>query len=71
MARGMFFAHMGWLLKNKSAELVAEGSKIDLSDLERDWVVNLQRRFNWFFVILMCWAVPCTCGLTQLTASTR
>lgn len=70
MSQGFFFAHVGWLLKPKSAELVKEGEKISMKDLEGDWVVMLQKKFNWFFVIMMCWVLPGTSLPTQPASST-
>jgi stearoyl-CoA desaturase (delta-9 desaturase) len=71
MSQGFFFAHVGWLLKPKSGELVSEGEKISMKDLQGDWVVMLQKKFNWFFVIMMCWVLPGTSSLTQATCSTE
>jgi fatty-acid desaturase len=56
--KGFFFAHIGWLLSKKSAQLVQEGRKIDMSDLKADWVITFQRRFNWLLTPLMCWIIP-------------
>ncbi len=42
--RGMFFAHMGWLLVDKSKEVVEAGAKVPLEDLHRDWIVMWQDR---------------------------
>jgi stearoyl-CoA desaturase (Delta-9 desaturase) len=58
MERGFFYAHMGWLIQKKCPELVEEGKKINMKDLEADWVVSLQRKINWLLLIIMCWAVP-------------
>lgn len=60
MNRGFFFAHIGWLLQKKSPELVKEGEKINMKDLEADWVVSLQRKYNSIFLIAMCWLLPGT-----------
>jgi len=56
--RGIFFAHMGWLLKQKTPELVAEGSRIDLQDMEKDWVLVFQKNMNWLLTPLMCFILP-------------
>ena len=34
MNKGFFFSHMGWLLVEKSDDLVKEGLKLDLTDLK-------------------------------------
>ncbi|CAL7934099.1 unnamed protein product [Xylocopa violacea] len=48
--RGFFFSHMGWLLLRKHPDVIKKGATVDMSDLEHDPVVNLQRRF---YIILM------------------
>ena len=61
MEKGLLFAHIGWLLTKKSAQLVQEGRKIDMSDIRADWVIAFQRRFNWLLTPLMCWILPALC----------
>lgn len=39
-SRGMFFAHFGWLMKKKHPTCLANGKKIDMSDIENDSVVQ-------------------------------
>jgi len=36
----MFFAHFGWLMKKKHPTCLANGKKIDMSDIENDPVVQ-------------------------------
>ncbi|VDN08152.1 unnamed protein product [Thelazia callipaeda] len=55
--RGMFFAHMGWLMVRKHPEVKRKGSQLDLSDLFKDPMLAFQRRhylktvfFAWFIV---------------------
>uniref|UniRef100_A0AAF5PRU2 Fatty acid desaturase domain-containing protein n=2 Tax=Wuchereria bancrofti TaxID=6293 RepID=A0AAF5PRU2_WUCBA len=55
--RGMFFAHMGWLMVRKHPEVKRKGSQLDLSDLFNDPILAFQRRhylktvlFAWFIV---------------------
>lgn len=43
--RGMFFAHMGWLLVRKHPEVKRKGAQLDLSDLFNDPILAFQRRF--------------------------
>lgn len=42
--RGMFFAHMGWLLVKKHDQVKVQGAKLDLSDLYDDPVLVFQRK---------------------------
>ncbi|KAL0132488.1 hypothetical protein PUN28_000322 [Cardiocondyla obscurior] len=42
--RGFFFSHMGWLLIRKHPDVINKGASIDMSDLEKDFVVVWQRR---------------------------
>lgn len=44
VTRGFFFSHMGWLLVRKHPEVFSKGKTVDLSDLEADVVVRVQRR---------------------------
>lgn len=55
--RGMFFAHMGWLMVRKHPEVKRKGAQLDLSDLLNDPILAFQRRhylktvlFAWFMV---------------------
>eukprot|EP00300_Choanocystis_sp_HF-7_P036874 c52815_g1_i1.p2 GENE.c52815_g1_i1~~c52815_g1_i1.p2 ORF type:complete len:357 (+),score=48.69 c52815_g1_i1:96-1166(+) len=57
-ARGMFFAHIGWVMVRKHPEVLAQGKKIDVSDLEADRVVAFQRKFYLPLVFLFCYGVP-------------
>ena len=63
--RGLFFAHIGWLLVQKDARVVEAGRKLDLSDLEADPVVLFQRRFASLCAIVWCFVRPsvgCVCA---------
>jgi stearoyl-CoA desaturase (delta-9 desaturase) len=42
--RGFFFSHVGWLLVKKHPDVRSKGKTVDMSDLERDFVVVFQRR---------------------------
>lgn len=42
--RGFFFSHIGWLMVRKHKDVAFKGKTIDMSDLEKDWVVMLQKR---------------------------
>lgn len=43
-ARGFFFSHMGWLCCKKHPDVLKHGKKIDMSDLEGDRMIQIQRR---------------------------
>lgn len=42
--RGFFFSHMGWLMCKKHPEVVRQGKKVDMSDLENDPIFLLQQK---------------------------
>lgn len=42
--RGVFFAHVGWLLCRKHPDVIAKGKGIDMSDLERDPILAFQKK---------------------------
>lgn len=42
--RGFFFAHIGWLMCRKHPDVKKFGSKIDMSDVEGDPVLQFQRK---------------------------
>lgn len=37
--RGLFFSHVGWLLKKKHPEVIKKGKTLDMSDLLADPIV--------------------------------
>ena len=42
--RGFFFCHMGWLMCKKHPDVKKYGAKVDMSDLENDPLLLLQRK---------------------------
>ena len=42
--RGVFFAHMGWLLMKKHPDVIEKGKRMYLQDLLDDPVVYYQRK---------------------------
>lgn len=42
--RGFFFSHVGWLLVRKHPDVIAQGKKLDLSDLYADKICMFHRR---------------------------
>ncbi|XP_052890675.1 acyl-CoA Delta-9 desaturase [Anopheles moucheti] len=69
--RGFFFAHVGWVFLTPHPEVVAKRKIIDMSDLEADPIVMLQRRFYIplfaLLVIGLPVLVPWYCWDEQLT----
>lgn len=56
--RGLFFAHIGWLLMKKHPEVIKKGKDIDISDLLADPILRFQRRHYPTLVMLLCFVVP-------------
>ncbi|CAO4367553.1 unnamed protein product [Caenorhabditis nigoni] len=56
--RGIFFAHMGWLLVRKHPQVKIMGAKLDMKDLEKDPVLDFQRRNYIPLVLLFCFILP-------------
>nr|CAD2188197.1 unnamed protein product [Meloidogyne enterolobii] len=52
--RGLFFAHMGWLLVKKHPQVKAKGAGLDLSDLFDDPVLRFQRKYYLLLVFIFC-----------------
>jgi stearoyl-CoA desaturase (Delta-9 desaturase) len=42
--RGFFFSHIGWLMCRKHPDVIEQGKKIDMSDLEDDPVMQFQKK---------------------------
>lgn len=42
--RGFFFSHVGWLMMKKHPDVVDKGSKMDLSDIENDPVIQFHTK---------------------------
>jgi len=56
--RGMFFAHMGWLMVKKHPDVVEKGKTLDCSDLLRDPVVVFQRKYYTPLSLLCVLVIP-------------
>lgn len=56
--RGFFYSHVGWLMLRKDTPVLRGGLTLDLSDLERDWVVRLHRRYHLRMAILLIVVLP-------------
>ncbi|XP_013790384.1 delta(9)-fatty-acid desaturase fat-6-like [Limulus polyphemus] len=56
--RGLFFAHMGWLMRRKHPNVIKKGKTVDCSDLLEDPVVRFQRRFYVPLAFLCGFIIP-------------
>jgi len=58
IARGKFYAHMGWLLVKKPQAVIQAGRKQDLTDLIKDPLVTFQEAMNPWWNLSFCFALP-------------
>lgn len=65
--RGFFYAHMGWLLLEKSEEIKKQ-ELIDISDLKKDWVVVLNNTLHPWFDLFCCFIIPALYGMWRLNS---
>ncbi|XP_073949447.1 acyl-CoA Delta-9 desaturase-like [Choristoneura fumiferana] len=56
--RGFFFSHIGWLMVRKHKEVFEKGAGIDLSDLEKDPIVMLQKKTYLVVMPILCFLLP-------------
>ncbi|RHY58676.1 hypothetical protein DYB30_010525 [Aphanomyces astaci] len=56
--RGLFYAHMGWLVTRPTSRMLAAVAAVPCDDLLQDWVVAMQHRFHWVLNPIMCFAMP-------------
>ncbi|KAL0881588.1 hypothetical protein ABMA27_001417 [Loxostege sticticalis] len=56
--RGLFFSHMGWLMTKKHLYVIELGRKIDMSDLQADWMVMFQKKYYYQLYILFAIMIP-------------
>jgi len=56
--RGFFFSHMGWLLCRKHPEVIKQGKKVDMSDLENDPILLLQQKYYVPAAIILTLGLP-------------
>jgi len=56
--RGFFFSHVGWLLVRKHPDVIAQGKKLDLSDLYADKICMFQRRYYKPIALIFCVLLP-------------
>nr|QLI61969.1 desaturase 14 [Streltzoviella insularis] len=56
--RGFFFSHIGWLMVRKHKEVFEKGVSIDMSDLEKDPIVMLQKKTYLVVMPILCFVLP-------------
>uniref|UniRef100_A0A2A4JV26 Fatty acid desaturase domain-containing protein n=1 Tax=Heliothis virescens TaxID=7102 RepID=A0A2A4JV26_HELVI len=57
-SRGFFFSHIGWLMMKKNEEVMKQGKKIDMSDIEGDEILMFQEKYNTILKIFFCYILP-------------
>ncbi|XP_026744351.1 stearoyl-CoA desaturase 5-like [Trichoplusia ni] len=56
--RGFFFCHIGWLMTKKHPYVIQLGRRIDMSDLQADWMVMFQKKYYYYLYVLLAVAIP-------------
>lgn len=56
--RGFFFSHIGWLLCKKHPDVIENGKKVDMSDLENDPLLQFQKKYFLPFALLFNVVIP-------------
>ncbi|XP_072949818.1 acyl-CoA Delta-9 desaturase-like [Epargyreus clarus] len=56
--RGFFFSHVGWLMMRKHPCLKELGKRIDMSDLEADWMVMFQKEYYYYLYFFIAFLIP-------------
>ncbi|KAJ8718946.1 hypothetical protein PYW07_016502 [Mythimna separata] len=56
--RGFFFCHIGWLMHKKHPYVIELGRKIDMSDLQADWMVMFQKKYYYQLYFLLAFLLP-------------
>jgi stearoyl-CoA desaturase (delta-9 desaturase) len=68
---GFFFSHMGWLCMEKHPDVKTKGKTVDMSDLEKDWIVRYQKKYYTCLYVIIAHLLPTliihyVCGETLL-----
>ncbi|CAB3245065.1 unnamed protein product [Arctia plantaginis] len=61
--RGFFFSHIGWLMTVKNEEVIKEGKKIDMSDIENDEIIMFFNRNSTILNLIFCFVIPTLTGI--------
>ncbi|XP_041989114.1 acyl-CoA Delta-9 desaturase-like [Aricia agestis] len=56
--RGYFFCHVGWLMHRKHPYVLKLGKRIDMSDLESDWMVMFQHKYYYVLYTIFAVVIP-------------
>ncbi|KAF5295122.1 hypothetical protein FQA39_LY13273 [Lamprigera yunnana] len=56
--RGFFFSHIGWLMSKKHPAVISKGRTIDMSDLEADALVMIQKIYYKSLYVALAIAFP-------------
>ncbi|XP_049692880.2 acyl-CoA Delta-9 desaturase [Helicoverpa armigera] len=56
--RGFFFCHMGWLMHKKHPYVIELGRRIDMSDMQSDWMVMFQKKYYYPLYLLLAIFIP-------------
>lgn len=56
--RGLFFAHIGWVLCKKHPAVKEKGKTVDMSDLANDPLIMFQHRYYTPMSLFLCFGVP-------------
>lgn len=55
---GLFFSHVGWLMKTKHPEVIKKGKLIDMSDITNDPIVVWHTKHFTMLKIYFCFIIP-------------
>ncbi|CAG9138792.1 unnamed protein product [Plutella xylostella] len=56
--RGFFFSHVGWLMTKKHPLVMELGRRLDMSDLQDDWMVQFQKKYYYPLYVLFAILIP-------------
>ncbi|XP_064072606.1 acyl-CoA Delta-9 desaturase-like [Vanessa tameamea] len=56
--RGFFFCHIGWLMYKKHPYVKDLGRRIDMKDLEADWMVIFQKKYYYYLYFVFAIIIP-------------
>ncbi|KAI5631260.1 fatty acid desaturase domain-containing protein [Phthorimaea operculella] len=56
--RGFFFSHIGWLMTKKHPHVIELGKRIDMSDLQADWMVMFQKKYFLYLYFILGILIP-------------